>query len=98
MVSAAAGGVGALVTQLAINAGAIVIGTAGPANFDFLRSLGAIPVAHGDGQADRIKDAAPNGVDGYLDNFGDGNVEVAEQRERQLLTDSRNLQFATHRA
>src|SRR6478752_5212662 len=54
VVSAAAGGVGALVTQLALNAGATVIGTAGPANFDFLHSLGATPVAHGDGLLDRI--------------------------------------------
>jgi NADPH:quinone reductase-like Zn-dependent oxidoreductase len=77
VVSAAAGGVGALVTQLTINAGATVIGTAGPANFDFLRSLGAIPVAHGDGLIDRITTAAPNGVTAYLDNYGDGNVDLA---------------------
>jgi NADPH:quinone reductase-like Zn-dependent oxidoreductase len=77
VVSAAAGGVGALVTQLVINAGATVIGTAGRANFDFLRGLGAIPVAHGEGLADRITDAAPDGVDAYLDNFGDGNVDLA---------------------
>ena len=77
VVSAAAGGVGALVTQLVINAGATVIGTAGPANFDFLRSLGATPVAHGDGLIDRITTAAPNGVTAYLDNYGDGNVDLA---------------------
>jgi NADPH:quinone reductase-like Zn-dependent oxidoreductase len=77
VVSAAAGGVGALVTQLVINAGATVIATAGPANFDFLRSLGAEPVAHGDGLIDRITDAAPHGVDAYLDNYGDGNVDLA---------------------
>jgi NADPH:quinone reductase-like Zn-dependent oxidoreductase len=77
VVSAAAGGVGALVTQLVLNAGATVIGTAGPANFDFLRSLGATPVAHGDGLIDRIASAAPNGVTAYLDNYGDGNVDLA---------------------
>ena len=77
VVSAAAGGVGALVTQLVINAGATVIGTAGPANFDFLRSLGATPVAHGDGVIDRITNAAPTGVTAYLDNYGDGNVDLA---------------------
>src|SRR3984893_607788 len=77
VVSAAAGGVGALVTQLVINAGATVIGTAGPANFDFLRSLGAIPIAHGDGLIDRITTAAPNGVTAHLDNYGDGNVDLA---------------------
>ena len=77
VVSAAAGGVGALVTQLALIAGATVIGTSGPNNFDYLHSLGATPVAHGDGLVDRIKRAAPQGVDAYLDNFGDGNVDIA---------------------
>ena len=79
VVSAAAGGVGALVTQLAIQAGATVVGTAGPANFEFLRSLGAIPVAHGDGLLERIEQAVPNGVSAFLDNFGDGNVDLALQ-------------------
>jgi NADPH:quinone reductase-like Zn-dependent oxidoreductase len=77
VVSAAAGGVGALVTQIVINAGATVIATAGPANFDFLRCLGAVPVAYGDGLIDRITDAAPDGVDAYIDNYGDGNVDLA---------------------
>jgi NADPH:quinone reductase-like Zn-dependent oxidoreductase len=77
VVSAAAGGVGALVTQLVVNAGATVIATAGPDNFDFLRSLGAIPVAHGDGLIDRITRATPDGVTAYLDNYGDGNVDLA---------------------
>jgi len=77
VVSAAAGGVGALVTQLVINAGATVIGTAGPANFDFLRCLGAIPIAHGDGLIDRISGVAADGVAAYLDNYGDGNVALA---------------------
>ena len=77
VVSAAAGGVGALITQMVINGGASVIATAGPSNFDFLRRLGAIPVAHGDGLIDRITDAAPDGIDAYLDNYGDGNVDLA---------------------
>ena len=77
VVSAAAGGVGALVTQIVINAGATVIATAGPANFDFLRCLGAVPVAYCDGLIDRITDAAPDGVDAYIDNYGDGNVDLA---------------------
>jgi NADPH:quinone reductase-like Zn-dependent oxidoreductase len=77
VVSAAAGGVGVLVTQLALKAGANVIGIAGPANADFLRSLGATAIAHGDGQLERIRSAAPDGVDAYLDNYGDGNVDIA---------------------
>jgi NADPH:quinone reductase-like Zn-dependent oxidoreductase len=94
VVSAAAGGVGALVTQLAVIAGANVIGTAGPNNFDFLRSLGATPVAHGDGQLDRITAAAPNGVDAYLDNFGDGNVDLARELGVQVDRINTIIDFA----
>jgi NADPH:quinone reductase-like Zn-dependent oxidoreductase len=79
VVSAAAGGVGVLVAQLAIRAGATVIGTAGPANFDFLADLGVLPVAHGEGLLERIREVAPGGVDGYLDSFGAGNVDLAIQ-------------------
>jgi enoyl reductase len=40
--------------QLAGLAGATVIGTASPANHDYLRQLGAIPVAYGPGLVDAI--------------------------------------------
>lgn len=59
LVSAAAGGVGVIASQLAVRAGATVIGTASDDNHEFLRSLGVIPVSYGDGLADRIRDAAP---------------------------------------
>ena len=62
VVAAAAGGVGGLVTQLAVARGATVIGIAGPSNADYLRSLGAIPVSYGEGLEQRIKDAAPSPV------------------------------------
>ncbi|GIF17916.1 enoyl reductase [Actinoplanes tereljensis] len=48
LVHAAAGSVGTLAVQLAGIRGATVIGTASPANHDYLRQLGAIPVAYGD--------------------------------------------------
>lgn len=70
VVAAAAGGVGGLVTQLARARGATVIGIAGPSNADYLRSLGAIPVAYGDGLEQRIKDAAPSPVTAFIDCFG----------------------------
>ncbi|QGV82577.1 NADP-dependent oxidoreductase [Streptomyces ficellus] len=41
LVSGAAGGVGHIAVQLAVDAGAEVIGTASPAHHDFVRSLGA---------------------------------------------------------
>jgi NADPH:quinone reductase-like Zn-dependent oxidoreductase len=48
LVHAAAGSVGTLAVQLARLAGATVIGTASPANHDYLRGIGAIPVAYGE--------------------------------------------------
>ncbi|HAM26101.1 MAG TPA: NADP-dependent oxidoreductase [Microbacteriaceae bacterium] len=74
LVSAAAGGVGLLESQLAIRAGATVIGTASEANHEFLRGLGVIPVAYGPGLADRVRAAAPNGITAVLDSAGEETV------------------------
>jgi hypothetical protein len=38
-----------------------------------------IPVAYGDGVADRIRAAAPTGVDAFIDTHGDGYVELARR-------------------
>src|SRR4051794_39446619 len=77
VISAAAGGVGVLATQLAARTGATVIALASEPNHDWLRDHGAVPVAHGEGVADRIRAAAPNGVDAFLDLFGGGYVALA---------------------
>ena len=53
-------------------AGARVIGTASPANHDYLRSLGAEPVAYGEGLTQRVRALAPDGVDVALDVAGSG--------------------------
>ncbi|MFJ1931138.1 NADP-dependent oxidoreductase [Kitasatospora sp. NPDC088160] len=74
LVHGAAGGVGTLLLQLARARGITVVGTAGEANHDYLRELGAIPVAYGDGLADRVRAAAPGGVDRALDAAGKGGV------------------------
>ncbi|MEU4494261.1 NADP-dependent oxidoreductase [Streptomyces sp. NPDC023998] len=66
----AAGAVGAAATQLAVAAGVTVIGTASPAGHDYLRELGATPVAYGDGLAERVRAAAPQGVDAVFDAAG----------------------------
>lgn len=47
LVHGAAGGAGSAVVQLARRRGARVIGTASPANHDYLRQLGATPVRYG---------------------------------------------------
>jgi len=77
VVSGAAGGVGSLAVQLARRTGATVIGLAGKANHDWLHSKGVLPVSYGDGVADRIKQAAPNGVEAFLDTYGGGYVDLA---------------------
>ena len=72
LVHGAAGGVGAVGVQLAVAQGATVIGTASPANHDYLRSLGVIPVAYGEGLVERVRAVAPNGIDAVFDVAGQG--------------------------
>jgi NADPH:quinone reductase-like Zn-dependent oxidoreductase len=77
-VAGAAGGVGTIAVQLAKRAGATVLGIAGPSNDDWLTAHGVVPVNYGDGLADRLREAAPDGrVDAFLDFFGGGYVELA---------------------
>jgi NADPH:quinone reductase-like Zn-dependent oxidoreductase len=79
VVSGAAGGVGAITVQLAVRRGATVIGLAGPSNHGWLARHGVLPVAYGDGVADRIRAAIPEGkdVDAFIDTFGGDYVELA---------------------
>ena len=74
VVAGAAGGVGSLAVQLAKRAGATVIGVAGQRNHDWLRSKGAVPVAYGDGVAERI--LAAGKPDALLDVVGGGYVAL----------------------
>ena len=86
LIHAAAGGVGQIAVQLAIARGALVIGTASEANHDFLRSLGALPVAYGPGLAERVRALAPGGVDAALDGAGgdalETSLELVPKKER----------------
>lgn len=77
VVAGAAGGVGSLASQLARSRGARVIGIAGPHNRTWLESVGVTAVEYGDGVAERIHAAAPDGVDAFIDTFGDNYVELA---------------------
>lgn len=77
VVSGAAGGVGSLAVQLAVERGARVVGLAGPANHAWLTAHGVVPVVYGDGVRERIAEAAPDGVDAFVDTFGDGYVALA---------------------
>jgi len=75
LIHGAAGAVGSVATQLAVAAGLTVIGTASPRNHDFVRSLGATPVEYGDGLVDRVRAAAPEGVDAAFDTAGRGGLK-----------------------
>src|SRR5271155_3144629 len=78
LVHGAAGGVGASVVQQAVLLGARVIGTAGERDFDAVRGFGATPVAYGPGLEERVRQAAPDGIDAANDTVGlDEAVDVS---------------------
>ncbi|HJD82621.1 NADP-dependent oxidoreductase [Kitasatospora aureofaciens] len=89
LVHGAAGGVGTVLLQFARARGITVVGTASEANHAYLRELGAIPVTYGEGLAERVRAAAPDGVDRALDAVGKGDVlplsiELTGSAERVL--------------
>lgn len=70
LVSGASGGVGSAVLQIARDRGITVIGTAGAANQDYLRSLGAVATTYGEGWVGRVRELGH--VDAALDLAGSG--------------------------
>ncbi|GAA4667738.1 NADP-dependent oxidoreductase [Amycolatopsis dongchuanensis] len=87
LVHGGAGGVGLMGVQLAAAAGATVIATASERNHALLRELGATPVVYGPGLGDRVRAAAPRGVDAAVDFAGtdealDVSLELVADRTR----------------
>ena len=76
-VSGAAGGVGSLAVQLAVDAGATVIGLASEGHHPWLANHRVIPIAYGDGVAERIEEASHGRLDAFIDTFGGGYVAMA---------------------
>ncbi|MFD8998776.1 NADP-dependent oxidoreductase [Streptomyces abikoensis] len=70
LVSGASGGVGSAVLQIARDRGITVIGTAGAANQDYLRGLGALATTYGEGWVERVRELGR--VDAALDLAGSG--------------------------
>ncbi|KNE79086.1 MULTISPECIES: NADP-dependent oxidoreductase [Streptomyces] len=70
LVNGASGGVGSAVLQIARDRGIAVIGTAGAANQDYLRGLGAVATTYGEGWAERVRRLGR--VDAALDLAGSG--------------------------
>lgn len=86
----AAGAVGSAAVQLAAARGVTVIGTASSGNHDYLRVLGATPVAYGDGLVDRVRALAPQGVDAVFDAAGRGalpdSIELRDGTTDRIVT------------
>ncbi|TVT46875.1 NADP-dependent oxidoreductase [Amycolatopsis rhizosphaerae] len=86
LVSGAAGGVGSAVLQIARDRGIAVIGTAGAANQDYLRSLGALATTYGEGWVERVRQLGQ--VDAALDLAGSGVirelVELTGDRQKVI--------------
>ena len=71
LVHGAAGGVGSILTQLALRAGVKVIGTASVRNHDALRAIGVSPIDYRAGNVpQRVRELAPGGVDAVFDHVG----------------------------
>lgn len=86
LVHAAAGGVGHLQVQIARELGAArVLGTASPRNHEFVRSLGAEPVAYGDALVDAVAELV--GGDGLVDVVVDNAGGLAFDQSLQLVRD-----------
>lgn len=74
-VDGGAGGVGAVAVQMAVERGAKVVASAGEANHDYLRELGATPVLYGEGLVERVRAAASGPVDAVFDVAGKTSIE-----------------------
>ncbi|GAA5197069.1 NADP-dependent oxidoreductase [Microbacterium jejuense] len=88
LIHGGSGAVGQAAVQFAVLWGATVLATASPARFGRLRDLGATPVAYGDGLADRVREAAPQGVTVAIDAAG---TDEALQTSLELVPDRRRI-------
>jgi NADPH:quinone reductase len=77
VVSAAAGGVGAITVQLLQVRGAKVVGLASEDHHDWLRKKGVTPLTYGEGVLERVLEATPQGIDAVIDLYGPEYVELA---------------------
>ncbi|WP_194411090.1 quinone oxidoreductase family protein [Microbacterium cremeum] len=84
LVHAGSGAVGQALIQYAVLWGATVVATSSERRFDTVRSLGATPVAYGDGLIDRVREAAPNGLTVAIDAAG---TDEALQTSIDLVAD-----------
>ena len=72
LILGAGGSVGGIAVQLATARGITVIGTAAAGDLGRLAALGATAIRYGDGWTERVRAAAPAGVDAVFDTSGAG--------------------------
>ncbi|MGC5222922.1 quinone oxidoreductase family protein [Micromonospora sp. DT81.3] len=84
LLHAGSGSVGQAAIQYAVLWGATVIATTSDRRADRVRSVGATPVPYGNGLADRVREAAPQGVTVILDAAG---TDEAIEASLELLHD-----------
>ena len=77
VISAAAGGIGSIAVQYAVAKGATVIGIASKKNSEYLKSLGAIPVAYEENIQNALLSASPKPITKFLDCYGKDYVKLA---------------------
>jgi NADPH:quinone reductase-like Zn-dependent oxidoreductase len=92
LIHGAAGAVGAMAVQLCGLRGATVIGVAREAHHDYVRSLGAVPIAYRADFVDQVRGIAPQGIDAAIDGVGGEaltySLQLVKDRSRILtLTD-----------
>lgn len=78
-VAGATGGVGSLVVQLLVARGVRVLGIASSRSAQWLHEHGAIPVAYGDGLVQRLQEQAPDGINAFIDLFGENYLHLAAE-------------------
>ena len=88
LIHGGSGGVGLMGVQLALARGSTVIATAATRNHTLLHELGATAVTYGPGLADRVRAAAPHGIDVALDFAG---TEEALDVSLELVPDQTRI-------
>lgn len=79
LITGVGGGVGVAAAQIARGLGIRVVGTASVGKKDFVESLGAVHVPPGPGLADRVRAAAPDGIDAVLDLVGGDDLRAVAE-------------------
>lgn len=77
VVISAAGGIGSIAVQYAVAKGATVIGIASKKNSEYLKSLGAIPVAYEENIQNALLSASTKPITKFLDCYGSDYVKLA---------------------